>query len=102
MTTYELFMKDNVDGLLDIIKKQKQVKEYTEQLNKMRQEFWQKMEASNIKKIVHDDLLINRVLSSSTSTFNRELFKKDYPDLYDEYTSCSYKDGYLIIRRRKK
>lgn len=57
--------------------------------NELKKKILMEMEEHNILKIETDDLTISYVASYPKESFDSKAFRKDNPDLYDEYVKIS-------------
>lgn len=64
-------------------------KEIKAKQDELKQRILEEMEANGILKIETDDLSITYVAPTSRETFDSKKFRKDNPDLYDEYITIS-------------
>ena len=75
------------DVELEIIYIEKAMKELKEQYDDMKAKLLEEMAANKIIKITTDNLTISYVSPTDRETFDSKAFRKDHPDLYDEYVS---------------
>ena len=68
---------------------ERQVKEIKAKEDELKQRILEEMESNGILKIETDDLVISYVAPTSRETFDSKSFRKDNPDLYDNYVSIS-------------
>lgn len=68
---------------------ERQVEEIKAKEDALKQRILEEMEANGIIKIETDALTITYVAPSSREKFDSKKFRKDNPDLYDEYVSIS-------------
>ena len=64
---------------------ERQVKAIKAKQDELKQRILAEMEAHGILKIETDELTITYVAPASRETFDSKAFRKDNPDLYDEY-----------------
>ena len=57
--------------------------------DELKQRILAEMEANGIIKVETDDLTITYIGQTDRETFNKDAFRKDHPDLYDDYVSIS-------------
>ena len=57
--------------------------------DELKQRILAEMETNGILKIETDELMINYIAPSNRETFDSKAFRKDNPDLYDEYIKIS-------------
>ena len=55
----------------------------------LREAIFKAMEDSGIIKLDSDELTINYIAATDKETFDKKAFRKDHPDMYDEYISMS-------------
>ena len=68
---------------------ERQAKEIKEKQDALKQKILEEMEANGILKIETDDLTITYVAPTSRESFDSKTFRKDNPDLYDNYVNIS-------------
>ena len=68
---------------------ERQAKEIKAKQDALKQRILEEMESNGILKIETDDLVISYVAPTSRESFDSKAFKKNNPDLYDEYISIS-------------
>lgn len=66
---------------------ERQVKEIKEQEDELKKAIIEEMETKGIIKVETEDLMISYVAGTDRERFNTKAFRKDNPDLYDEYIS---------------
>ena len=72
-----------------LVEFEKQVEEIKAKQDELKQRILEEMEAKGIIKIETDDLSITYIAPAIRETFDKKKFRKDNPDLYDEYVSIS-------------
>lgn len=79
---------------------QKIKKEIEEKENQLKQSLLDVMDKYSIEKWTSPDesLTVNYIPDTFMRKFNKTSFKKDYPDLYDKYSSFSTKAGYVKLQ----
>lgn len=68
---------------------ERQVKEIKAKQDELKQRILEEMEANGILKIDTDELSITYVAPTSRESFDSKAFRKDNPNLYDEYVKIS-------------
>lgn len=68
---------------------ERQAKEIKAKQDELKQRILEEMEANGILKIDTDELSITYVAPTSRESFDSKAFRKDNPDLYDEYVKIS-------------
>lgn len=68
---------------------ERMAKEIKVKQDELKQRILAEMEYNGILKIETDELVITYVAPSSRETFDSKSFRKDNPDLYDEYVKIS-------------
>ena len=68
---------------------ERMAKEIKAKQDELKQKILEEMENNGILKIETDELIINYIAPTSRETFNSKAFRKDNPDLYDEYVKIS-------------
>lgn len=74
--------KKIIEQKLEFEQKEREWKETKDALFKM-------LEENNIKKLVLDGITITYKDEYTRESFSTKKFKKDHPDMYDEYTTIS-------------
>lgn len=75
----------NPEASKQIAEYEKAIKIIKEQEEQLKQKILDEMKANNIIKIDTDDLTINYVAETYREDFDKTKFKKEKPDLYDDY-----------------
>ena len=65
------------------------VKEFKAKEEELKQRILEEMESKGIVSIKTPELTISYVAPTSRETFDSKSFRKDHPDLYDEYVNIS-------------
>lgn len=68
---------------------ERMAKEIKTKQDELKQRILEEMEAHGLLKVETDDLTITYVAPTSRETFDSKAFRKDNPDLYDEYVKIS-------------
>ena len=68
-----------------IIEFEKNIKFLKQAEEKLKQSLKEEMEEAGIKSLTSDELLITYILPSTKETFDTTRFKKENPELYNEY-----------------
>ena len=68
---------------------EKQIKDLKSKEDALKQRILAEMEEHGILKIDTDELAITYVAETSRETFDSKSFRKDNPELYDEYVKIS-------------
>ena len=68
---------------------ERSIKSIKEQEESLRQAILEAMEASGVIKLETDDLTINYIEETYKETFNSKGFRKDHPEMYDDYVKMS-------------
>ena len=55
------------------------------------------MEQEGIKKFSNDQITINYIEPTDVETFDKTAFRKENPDLYDQYVKLGRREGYIKI-----
>ena len=74
---------------------ERQVKELKAKEDELKQRILEEMESNGILKIETDELTINYIAPSTKEKFEGKAFRKDHPDLYDNYVSISPCKAYV-------
>ena len=72
----------------------KEIKEAEEQL---KEQIRAEMEKRGIAKLESDDLIINYIAPTDAETFDKKRFRKEHPELHDEYITMTRRAGYVKI-----
>ena len=72
--------------IADFERKMKEIKEAEDALKAA---ILEEMESKNILSIKTNDMTITYVAPSDRETFDSKTFRKDHPDLYDQYVNIS-------------
>lgn len=97
---FEIITKENVISLeykTHLIKVLKLSKRVEEEEKKLKAELKKAMEERNIYKIKVEGMSISLSPETTQETFDKEAFKKDHPDLYEEYVTIKPKAGQFKI-----
>ena len=76
---------------------ERMVKEIKEQEEALKAAILKEMEERGIAKLDTDELTINYIAPTDAEYFDKAKFKKDYPDLHDEYITMKRRAGYVKI-----
>ena len=68
---------------------ERQVKAIQDKEKELKQRILDEMESKGILSIKSPELTISYVAPTTRETFDSKSFRKDHPDLYDEYVSIS-------------
>lgn len=68
---------------------ERQVKAIKAKEEELKQKILEEMESKGIVSIKSPELTISYVAPTSRETFDSKAFRKDHPDLYDEYVNIS-------------
>ena len=68
---------------------ERMVKEVKEKQDELKQKILYEMESKGIVSIKTPELTISYVAPTSRETFDSKTFRKDHPDLYDEYVNIN-------------
>ena len=77
---------------------ERMVKEVKEKQDELKQRILDEMESKGIVSIKTPELTISYVAPTSRETFDSKTFRKDHPDLYDEYVSISLVKGSVRMK----
>ncbi len=86
----------------EILKYKEYVKRLETQEKQLKDELYEKMTENDIKKIETPLLVVTRVLPGKSNRFDSTAFKKDYPELSEQYTKQSERKGYVKLTERKE
>lgn len=89
LVTVENITLLNPEVSMALAKFEKQAKEIKAKQDELKQRILEEMEAQGIVKVETDDISITYVAPTNRETFDSKKFRKDNPDLYDEYVSIS-------------
>ena len=68
---------------------ERQVKEIEAKQKELKQRILEEMESNGILKVETDELTISYIAPTSRESFDSKAFRKDNPDLYDDYVKIS-------------
>ncbi len=91
----ELIVYENNTALLNrevavkLAEFERQVKAIKAKEEELKQKILEEMESKGILSIKSPELTISYVAPTSRETFDSKSFRKDHPDLYDEYVNIS-------------
>ena len=74
------------------------VKQMKEQEEQLKEAIKKEMEARGILKLETPEVVIRYVDGTDVETFDKTAFKKENPDLYDEYVSMKPRASYITIK----
>lgn len=94
----ETFVIDHADLLEEVITLSQHLKEQEALLKADKAKLLEMMEAAHINTLEAFDARISVVDGANITTFDSKGFKKDYPVLFEKYSSPSYRESYLKIR----
>ena len=69
---------------------ERQVKAITDKQKELKQRILDEMESKGILTIKSPELTISYVAPTTRETFDSKTFRKDHPDLYDDYVKISH------------
>lgn len=75
------------DAEREIIYIENTMKELKAQYDEIKARILAEMSANNIIKVSTDNITISYIAATDRETFDSKAFRKDYPDLYDEYVT---------------
>ena len=78
------------------------IKALKEQEDELRMAIFKAMEESGTVKVETDDFTINYIAATDKETFNKNKFRKDHPDMYDEYITMSPVKASIRITLKEK
>ena len=91
----ELIVYENNTALLNpevsirLAEFERMVKEVKAKQDELKQRILEEMESKGIVSIKSPELTISYVAPTSRETFDSNTFRKDHPDLYDQYVNIS-------------
>lgn len=91
----ELIVYENNTALLNpavsikLAEFERVVKEFKAKEEELKQKILEEMESKGILSIKSPELTISYVAPTSRETFDSKAFRKDHPDLYDQYVNIS-------------
>lgn len=85
------------DISIQIAEFERQVKFLKAEEERLKKAIQEEMELKFIKGIKTDELTISYVAETYTESFNKEKFRLDHPDLYDEYLEMKPKKAFVKI-----
>ena len=104
----ELIVKSGDTDIIDpqavqaIVEYTLAVKVAEAKLDDIKERLREEMERKNVIKLESeaDDMkvTVNFIAPTDSESFNSKKFRKDHPDLYDEYVEIKQKSGYLKMK----
>lgn len=85
VTPLALFERHSVTVLKDLAIQERRYKEIGDSRNKLKEQLVDLMEAYGINKFDNDEMSISYVKARTGSRFDTTRFKKEHPDLYNQY-----------------
>lgn len=79
----------NRDVAVKLAEFERMAKEVKVKQDELKQKILEEMESKGIVSIKSPELTISYVAPTSRETFDSKTFRKDHPDLYDEYVNIS-------------
>ena len=79
----------NPDVAVKLAEFERMAKEVKAKQDELKQRILEEMESKGIISIKSPELTISYVAPSTRETFDSKAFRKDHPDLYDEYVNIS-------------
>ena len=73
------------------------IKTLEKQRDELKKAILDAMEGAGILKIDNDDVTINYIAPCDSESFDKKAFKKDHPDLHDQYVSMKPRAAYIKI-----
>lgn len=80
---------------------EKDFKETEKRYKELRTLLLASMEAYEIKKFENEDCMVTYVESSDRETFDKKRFRKEHPDMYDEYVDIKPTSPSVRIKVKK-
>ena len=77
---------------------ERMVKEVKAKQDELKQRILDEMESKSILSIKTPELTISYVAPTTRETFDSKTFRKDHPDLYDEYVNISMVKGSVRMK----
>lgn len=93
----ELMTKEINNAIVKIANFEKEIKKIKEQQESLKAMLLEEMEKYNILKLEDEHIRINYIAESDTEYFDKTTFKKENPDIYDNYVSMRPKKAYVKI-----
>lgn len=87
----EVFVQNNIQLLDELRIAEEQYKMLKEGRDNLKEQLLKQMEMYGVNKFDNDKFSISYVKGSTGSKFNSTKFKKDYPDIYKDYSEPSIK-----------
>lgn len=81
---------------------ERKIKEIKRSEDELRQGILEEMQEKKIIKLETDDLVISYIAATDRQTFDTKAFRKDQPDLYDEYIKISPVKESIKIRLKER
>lgn len=100
-TTLERFLKDEEKLIEDVVYLTRSVKQMKATLVLKRRELSSKMCRISMKSFEAHGGTFRLQRDANTQLFDKERFKKDYPDLFARYSSHGYREGGVAFYEKK-
>lgn len=100
-TTLERFLREESTLIEDVICLTRDVRQTKAALVLKKTALLKKMDRLHIRSLEARGSTIRAHSGSTIELFNKERFKKDYPDLFDKYCDTGYKDAYIAVYDKK-
>lgn len=96
----QLIVNDNLspDIAIRLATFEQMVKSVKEQEEELKEAIKAEMEARGILKLETPEISIRYVEQTDVESFDKNLFKKENPDLYDEYITMKPRASYITIK----
>ncbi|SFJ26794.1 hypothetical protein SAMN02910355_1884 [Terrisporobacter glycolicus] len=85
----EVFAQNNIQLLDELRIAEEQYKMLKEGRDNLKEQLLKQMELNGVDKFENDKFSISYVKGSTGSSFDSKAFKKDYPDIFKEYSKPS-------------
>lgn len=83
-----------------IIQMKETLSQFEKEEKELKAELYSKMEENDIKKIDTPLLTVTRVLPTKVNKFDKKNFRKDHPELAEQYTTVGNKKGYIKLQTK--
>lgn len=95
-------MNNGVPCLAEGISKQiaefeSSIKAMEKQRDDLKKSILEAMENAGVLKIDNDDVTINYIAPCDSESFDKKAFKKDHPDIHDQYVTMKPRSAYIKI-----
>ena len=81
---------------------ERSIKAMEKQRDDLKKAIQEAMENAGVLKIDNDEVTINYIAPCDSEYFDKAKFKKEHPDIYDQYVSMKPRNAYIKISAKEK